>query len=101
LLEEERTPSEGTAYARTFFCRLTTIDGQFLPDDVPEKLCIKLFDDRAAFVPSHMEYLSLRWWSQDFHTAEDMIDNEINAYTRLEDAWGTVVPHFYGAHRVS
>jgi hypothetical protein len=101
LLEEELTPSEGTAYARTFSCRLTTVDGQLPPDNVPKKLCVKLFDDRAARVPSLTEYLSLTWWSQDFRTAEEIIENEINAYTRLEDAWGTVVPHFYGAHRVS
>jgi hypothetical protein len=100
-LDEELTPSEGTGYARTFSCHLITLDGQLPSDDIPKKLCVKLFDVRAASVPSHKEYLSLTWWSQDFYTAEDMIQNEVNAYMRLEHAWGTVVPHFYGAHRVS
>jgi hypothetical protein len=101
MLEEELTPSEGIAYARTFSCCLISVEGQLPSCHVPERLCVKLFDDRAAFVPSPTEYLSLAWWAQDFYTAEDMIQNEINAYLRLEHAWGTVVPHFYGAHRVS
>jgi hypothetical protein len=82
MLEEEVTPSEGTAYARTFSCRVITADGQLPSDDVPERLCVKLF-------PSPTEYLSLAWWAQDFYTAEDMIQNKINVYMRLEHAWGS------------
>ncbi|KAF9517780.1 hypothetical protein BS47DRAFT_1338971 [Hydnum rufescens UP504] len=101
LLDEELTPSEGTGYARTFSCRLTAVDGQLPSGDVPKNLCVKLFDDHAASVPSLSDYPSLRTWSQDFYTAEDMLQNEVNAYMRLEHAWGTVVPYFYGTHRVS
>src|SRR5258705_10287503 len=54
FLDEELTPSEGTAYARTFSCRLMTIDGELPSDDVPKNLCVKLFDDGAAYVPSHI-----------------------------------------------
>ncbi|KAF9517788.1 hypothetical protein BS47DRAFT_442169 [Hydnum rufescens UP504] len=100
LLDEELTPSKGTGYARTFSCRLTAVDGQLPSDDVPKNLSVKLFDGRAASVPAPTEYLSLAWWSRDFYTAEDMLQNEINAYTRLEHARGTVVPYFYRAHRV-
>jgi hypothetical protein len=84
MLEEEVTPSEGTAYARTFSCRVITADGQLPSDDVPERLCVKLF-------PSPTEYLSLAWWAQEFYTAEDMIQNKINVYMRLEleHAWGS------------
>jgi hypothetical protein len=100
LLDEELTPSEGTGYARTFFCRLTAVDGQLPSGDIPNNLCVKLFDDRAAFVPPLGDY-PLRMWYQNFYTAEDMLQNEVNAYMRLEHAWGTVVPYFYGTHRVS
>jgi hypothetical protein len=55
LLDEELTPAEGTAYARTFLCHLVTIDGQLPSDDAPRKLCVKLFDDAAASVPNHTE----------------------------------------------
>jgi hypothetical protein len=100
LLDEELTQPEGTGYARTFTCRIIAVDGQPPPsDDVPRKLCVKLFDDSAAFVPSLEKYAF--WWSQSFYTAEDMIRNEIVVYNRLEHAWGSVIPHFYGAHSVS
>jgi hypothetical protein len=101
LLDEELTPSEGTGYARTFSCRIVTVDGQMLSDNAPKKLCLKLFDDSAASVPGHAESPSLTMWSQNFYTAEDMTHNEINVYNRLEFAWGSVVPQFYGAHSVS
>jgi hypothetical protein len=100
LLDEELTPSEGTGYARTFSCHIVAVDGQLLSDDAPKKLCIKLFDDSAGFIPSRTGY-PLKWWSRNFYTAEDMIQNEIDVYTRLEFAWGSVVPQFYGAHSVS
>jgi len=98
LLDEELTPSEGTGYARTFCCRIVTVDGQVVSDDAPKKLCLKLFDDSAASVPHHTECPSLTSWSRNFYTAEDMINNEINVYNRLEFAWGSVVPQFYGTH---
>jgi len=101
LLDEELTPSEGTGYARTFSCRIVTVDGQMLSDNAPKKLCLKLFDDSAASVPGPAESPSLTMWSQNFYTAEDMIHNEMNVYNRLEFAWGSVVPQFYGAHSVS
>jgi hypothetical protein len=101
LLDEELTQSEGTAYARTFSCHIVTVDGQLLSDDAPKTLCVKLFDDSAAHIPSHAESPSLALWSQNFYTAEDMIHNEMNVYNRIEFAWGSVVPQFYGAHSVS
>ncbi|OAX40475.1 hypothetical protein K503DRAFT_843714 [Rhizopogon vinicolor AM-OR11-026] len=95
LLEEELTLSEGTAYARTFSCRIVTVDGQSLPKDAPKKFCLKLFDDSARSVGSDER------WSQNFYTAEDMTQNEIDVYNRLEFAWGSVVPQFYGTHSES
>ncbi|KAJ8593597.1 hypothetical protein M405DRAFT_879263 [Rhizopogon salebrosus TDB-379] len=97
LLDEELTQSEGTAYARTFSCHIVTVDGQLISDDAPKTLCVKLFDDSAAVILSHEES-PLIAWSQTFYTAEDMIHNEINVYNRVEFAWGSVVPQFYGAH---
>jgi len=101
LLDEELTPSEGTGYARTFSCRIVTLDGKLLSDDVPSKFCLKLFDDGAASIPSHTRYPSLTMWSQNFYTAEDLMQNEIDVYNRLKFAWGSAVPQFYGAHSVS
>ena len=101
LLDEELSPSEGTGYARTFSCRIVTIDGKSISDNIPTKLCIKLFDDSVGSVPSPTECLFLAMWSSNFYTAEDMIQNEINTYLRLEHAWGSLVPQFYGAHYVS
>ncbi|OAX36559.1 hypothetical protein K503DRAFT_290660 [Rhizopogon vinicolor AM-OR11-026] len=77
LLDDELTPSEGTGYARTFSCRIVTVDGQPLSDNAPKRFCVKLFNDSAASIPSHTEYHSLTFWSQTFYTAEDMIHNEI------------------------
>jgi hypothetical protein len=100
-LDKELTPSEGTGYARTFSCHIVTVDGQMLSDDAPTKLCLKIFDDSAASVPSPTKPFPLTLWSQNFYTAEDMIQNEVNVYNRLKFAWGSVVPQFYGAHSVS
>jgi hypothetical protein len=74
LLDEELIPSEGTAYAHMFSCHLMTINRQLPLNDVPKKLCVKLFDDSAASVPSHIKYPSLMWWFQDFYAAEDIYD---------------------------
>ncbi|OJA15500.1 hypothetical protein AZE42_08256 [Rhizopogon vesiculosus] len=64
LLDEELTPSEGIAYARTFSCSIVTVDGSV----------------------RNLVEASLATWSQFFHTSENMINNEINAYNRLESA---------------
>lgn len=106
VLGEELTPADGTSYARTFACSVGAVDGRSAAAaesdgcDVPPRLCVKLYDDGAARVPDLKDAGSPFFWMQQFYTAETMLRVEEDAYVRLEHAWGSVVPWFYGTHRV-
>lgn len=83
----------------TYRCRITEIDGQ--PTDIPQELVVKLYDDR--FYPMDEPFESppsVAWWFLSFTTAEDNIRREISAYEKMKHAQGSVIPHFYGSHKV-
>lgn len=83
----------------TYKCRITEIDGH--PVEIPHELVVKLFDDRFYPMDEPMESPpSVAWWFLSFTTAEDNIRREMSAYEKMKLAQGSVIPHFYGAHKV-
>jgi hypothetical protein len=98
VLDEELSPSEGTAYARTFSCRIIT-GGCFRTMRQGSSASNCLTTVQHLFPASQ----NISPWDCGLNlcTAEDLIQNGVDAYMRLEHAWGSIVPHFYGAHRVS
>ena len=101
-VDEELTQANGFNYSRTFLCSLSELDN---PSNMTDKFVVKLFDDRRGRVEELNEYSSQSTnaaiWSLNFMTAEELINNEINAYLTLKRVWGSTVPWFYGAFQVS
>lgn len=85
-------------------CEIVSIDGQ---TEVPgaSNLCVKLFDDRLLVMhPPEDPDESLvgpdeGWWC-GWSTSEDSLRNEHAAYQQLSFAQGSLVPWYYGAHKV-
>lgn len=100
-LGPELSPSKGLGYARTFSCSVKDTDSIPHEVPVPDRLIVKLFDDRTGKL-ADLELAGNYplWWSQNFITAHEMVANEICTYLRLRDFWGSIVPWFYGAFMV-
>ncbi|KAK1215352.1 hypothetical protein PQX77_022036 [Marasmius sp. AFHP31] len=89
------TPSDPPASERecaVYRCRLVSVDGEEI--SCPANLCVKLFDDRQAFMGAPGRFI---WWG-DWTTNEDCVRREHAAYTRLASLQGSLLPWYYGAH---
>lgn len=96
-----RTPRGATVHR----CRITSIDGETIHAG-PQKLCVKLFDDRLLWVhpPEEPEAETVDadagWWA-NWSTSQEGIRREHASYQQLSFAQGSLVPWYYGAHKVS
>lgn len=102
---DDLTPSAPPAAERectTYRCRMVSVDDDFTPSSA--KLCVKLFNDRQAYMKSPTpemvkEGLPFRWWTR-WRRSEDSVRYEHASYTRLACLQGSVLPWYYGAHEV-
>lgn len=95
--------SEAGNIATVCECRLVSVDGTPVPDDVPT-LCVKILDDRLLNLdglPKDERPGDLRRSLVLALTSEDLVRREDAAYRRLQHAQGSVVPHYFGCHLVS
>ena len=107
-----RTPHR-EAGCQTFRCRVASIDGEppttsnTLSEPVPNvELCVKFFFDRyipveAATDNPFVKGLGPSFWLSGLAIAEEYLRREDAMYKRLEMAQGSLLPMYYGAHRVS
>ncbi|KAI0081038.1 hypothetical protein K474DRAFT_57056 [Panus rudis PR-1116 ss-1] len=100
VIDKELTPKTGLGYARTFSCRVTTIDGKEVGVSSPGQFVAKVFDDSVGKVDT-LEGVGgfPESWIQGFRTSQEMIQCEEDVYNRLQHAWASVIPWFYGVHR--
>lgn len=101
-LMQELAPKAEGRLSRTFMCHLVSIDGvETVP---PRRLCVKLLDDRFHDIGLTEEVLTtsdVKRWFYKFIYAEDFVRREVAAYEKLKLVQGSLIPWFYGAHRVS
>jgi hypothetical protein len=94
------TISENSAYGMSsvYLCQITSIDSQSVSSP---PLCLKLFDDRfqQPRIPNEgQDYLD---YFADLENAPSLALNEAQIYDKLRPVQGSIIPWFYGIHRVS
>jgi hypothetical protein len=68
-------------------------------------MCVKLFLDRYIPVEAPeddtiMENLRPSYWLENLPIAEEYLRREDAVYKKLEEAQGSLLPRYYGAHKV-
>lgn len=96
------------AVARVHLCHLKSIDGR--PVENSPELVMKIFDDRFMRIinPYNEDGLleedvaveHLPEWLQSVLTAEWHVRGELTAFEKMEMAQGSLIPYFFGAHKV-
>lgn len=104
-LEIDSVISEGSkeSMCSVFRCHITSIDGT--PVTASPTLCLKLFDDRfqrAAGLEEDEEELATNYghYMKQILDADLHVLDEASAYDKLKPVQGSIVPWFYGAHKV-
>lgn len=98
-------PDVAHAIARVHLCRIASIDGR--PVENSPELVMKIFDDRFMEIPNLYDedglledVGELSLWFQAVLTAEWHVRGELTAFEKMEKAQGSLIPYFYGAHKV-
>ena len=96
------------AITRVHLCLIEAIDDHPI-QNCPE-LVMKIFDDRFMDVKSNpydedgvLEYtgdFNANDWFQSVLTAEWHVRGELTAFEKMKKAQGSLIPYFYGAHKV-
>lgn len=101
-------PITNRIIARVHLCRITSIDGR--PVENSPEIVMKIFDDRFMENPSpynedglledDVSSTHLSEWFETVLTAEWHVRGELTALEKMEMAQGSLIPYFYGAHKV-